>query len=110
MSISTFAPPADDMHVEHCPRRLVLDTLQEVQKKEPERKCFRLVGGILVERTVDDILPQVENTLENVRGPRAGSKGSRLIIAQLKGAMLQARRTTALLPARSDAHTARRDV
>ncbi|XP_071485359.1 prefoldin subunit 2-like [Diadema antillarum] len=50
--------------------RLVLETLKEV---DGERKCFRLVGGVLVERTVKDVIPalthnkdQIEKLTENL--------------------------------------------
>jgi prefoldin subunit 2 len=46
--------------------RLVIDTLKDVHAKEPDRKCFRLVGGILVERTVNEVLPALELNRENV--------------------------------------------
>ncbi|EDW78906.1 uncharacterized protein Dwil_GK11428 [Drosophila willistoni] len=39
--------------------KTVIETLQSA---DPERKCFRLIGGVLCERTVKDVLPQlVEN-------------------------------------------------
>ncbi|KAH8268747.1 hypothetical protein KR018_000577 [Drosophila ironensis] len=39
--------------------KTVIETLEAV---EPERKCFRLIGGVLCERTVKEVLPQlVEN-------------------------------------------------
>lgn len=42
---------------------LVVDTLKEV---DPSRKCFRLIGGVLVERTVKEVLPALENNKEQV--------------------------------------------
>lgn len=44
---------------------LVIETLKEV---DPSRKCFRLVGGVLVERTVKEVLPALENNKEQVTG------------------------------------------
>ena len=44
---------------------LVLDTLK---KHDPKRRCFRSVGGVLVERTVADVMPAVEYNAEQVRG------------------------------------------
>ncbi|ESN98079.1 hypothetical protein HELRODRAFT_84863 [Helobdella robusta] len=35
---------------------LVIDALKKV---DPSRKCFRMIGGVLVERTVQEILPVV---------------------------------------------------
>lgn len=42
---------------------LVIDTLKDV---DPSRKCFRLVGGVLVERTVKEVLPALETNKEQV--------------------------------------------
>lgn len=37
----------------------MIDTLKTV---DPDRKCFRLIGGVLCERTVKEVLPQlIEN-------------------------------------------------
>lgn len=46
--------------------RLVLTTLDEALVDEPDRKCFRLVGGILVERTVKEVVPAVKTNRDNV--------------------------------------------
>jgi Prefoldin subunit len=43
--------------------RIVEDTLKPL---DPERRAFRLVGGILVERTVKEVLPSVTSNRENV--------------------------------------------
>jgi prefoldin subunit 2 len=37
-----------------------------IEKLEPERKCFRLVGGVLVERTVGEVLPAVRKNRDGV--------------------------------------------
>lgn len=42
---------------------LVIETLKDVA---PERKCFRMVGGVLVERTVKDVLPALVNNKEQM--------------------------------------------
>lgn len=44
----------------------VIETLREVQKKTPERKCFRMIGGVLVERNVKEVLPALEANLAGV--------------------------------------------
>lgn len=43
--------------------RLVIETLKEVA---PERRCYRMVGGVLVERTVGDVLPALVTNREQV--------------------------------------------
>jgi len=43
--------------------RLVIEALKEV---DSDRKCFRMVGGVLVERTVKDVLPAMTNNYEQV--------------------------------------------
>ncbi|KAG6440896.1 prefoldin subunit 2 [Manduca sexta] len=46
--------------------KIVIETLRGV---EATRKCFRMVGGVLVERTVADVLPELETNCEQL--PRA---------------------------------------
>jgi prefoldin subunit 2 len=41
---------------------LVLEALKGL---EPERRCHRLVGGALIERTVGEVRPEVEQALKN---------------------------------------------
>ena len=43
--------------------RLVIETLKEVEK---DRKCFRMIGGVLVERTVNEVLPALEQNKDQV--------------------------------------------
>ncbi|GAA6009930.1 hypothetical protein JCM11491_000870 [Sporobolomyces phaffii] len=45
---------------------LVGATLKDAYEAEPDRKCFRLVGGVLVERTVKDVLPQLEGQTDQL--------------------------------------------
>ncbi|XP_070201764.1 prefoldin subunit 2-like [Littorina saxatilis] len=42
---------------------LVIETLKEV---EPARRCYRMVGGVLVERTVGEVLPTLVNNKDQV--------------------------------------------
>lgn len=35
--------------------------IEAIDKLDHQRKCFRLVGGVLVERTVGEVLPAVTN-------------------------------------------------
>lgn len=43
--------------------RLVIEALKGV---DPNRKCFRLIGGVLVERKVEEVLPPLEKNKEMV--------------------------------------------
>ncbi|GAA5982669.1 hypothetical protein JCM5350_002142 [Sporobolomyces pararoseus] len=46
---------------------LVGQTLKEAFETEPSRKCFRLVGGVLVERTVAEVLPQLQEQTDQLK-------------------------------------------
>ncbi|EDR12304.1 uncharacterized protein LACBIDRAFT_311575 [Laccaria bicolor S238N-H82] len=46
---------------------LVLTTLDEALVHEPDRKCFRLIGGVLVERTVKDVVPALQTNRDGIR-------------------------------------------
>jgi len=43
--------------------RLVIDSLEGL---EPSRKCYRLINGVLVERTVGEVLPALKSTRDGV--------------------------------------------
>ena len=49
--------------LERDEHKLVIDQLSTL---EPERKAFRLIGGILVEKTVGEALPAVQQNYEGV--------------------------------------------
>eukprot|EP00735_Rhodelphis_limneticus_P000884 TRINITY_DN11416_c0_g1::TRINITY_DN11416_c0_g1_i1::g.26448::m.26448 TRINITY_DN11416_c0_g1::TRINITY_DN11416_c0_g1_i1::g.26448 ORF type:complete len:148 (-),score=37.92,sp/B0BN18/PFD2_RAT/45.52/6e-27,Prefoldin_2/PF01920.15/5.3e-21,Gp-FAR-1/PF05823.7/0.047,Gp-FAR-1/PF05823.7/5.8,IncA/PF04156.9/0.69,IncA/PF04156.9/2.2,DUF3552/PF12072.3/1.2e+02,DUF3552/PF12072.3/0.055,GLE1/PF07817.8/19,GLE1/PF07817.8/1.3,Tho2/PF11262.3/2,Tho2/PF11262.3/20,TMCO5/PF14992.1/0.48,TMCO5/PF14992.1/35 TRINITY_DN11416_c0_g1_i len=48
-------------YVEHS---LVIDAIKDL---DPERKCFRMVGGVLMERTVKEVLPAVIKNREGIK-------------------------------------------
>ena len=40
--------------------------LEALEKVEPERRCFRMIGGALAERTVKDVVPNVTENKEKL--------------------------------------------
>ncbi|KAF9883138.1 hypothetical protein FE257_004058 [Aspergillus nanangensis] len=44
--------------------KLVIDTLEPLPKG---RKCFRMVNGVLVERTVEDVLPSLKTNSDGLK-------------------------------------------
>lgn len=44
--------------------RLVIETLEPLPK---ERKCFRMINGVLVERTIEDVLPALKTNSEGLK-------------------------------------------
>jgi prefoldin subunit 2 len=45
-------------------RRLVLETLDPLPE---ERKCFRMVNGVLIERTVKDVIPALRTNSDGLK-------------------------------------------
>lgn len=60
-----IAAKIQELNLERDEHRLVVDTLT---KLDSGRKAFRLVGGVLVERTVGEVLPVVSQNFEGVSG------------------------------------------
>merc|ERR1712002_857565 len=52
-----------ELRQERGEHELVAETLK---KAEPERKAWRLVGGVLTERTVGEVLPALQSQIENI--------------------------------------------
>jgi len=52
-----------ELDVDRREHDLVIGT---ISKLEPERKCFRLIGGVLAERTVNELLPTLEANKKNI--------------------------------------------
>jgi len=42
--------------------------IKAIKEMDPKRKCFRLVGGVLVERTIGEVLPAVETNKQGITG------------------------------------------
>lgn len=60
-----IANKVSELKSEADEHRLVIDLLKDL---EPERKAFRLIGGVLVERTVGEVGPVVAENHSGVSG------------------------------------------
>ncbi|CAD6579404.1 MAG: hypothetical protein CYPHOPRED_000877 [Cyphobasidiales sp. Tagirdzhanova-0007] len=72
MLYAQLSPPAVINKVSELERdadehTLVLETLRQVNEEDPDRKCFRMIGGVLVQRTVKDILPQLQTNFQGIQ-------------------------------------------
>eukprot|EP00954_Amorphochlora_amoebiformis_P021974 1349966-Amorphochlora_amoeboformis.AAC.1 len=63
---------------------LVVNTIKDL---EPTRRCFRLIGGVLVERTIKEVLPAVKRNLEGVTNHFEMIRGTLRIVSmnQIEG-------------------------
>jgi len=66
--LQSLAQKIGELESDSEEHELVLKTLEECVAKEPSRKCFRLIGGTLVERTVKDVEPEVRTRRDGIRG------------------------------------------
>ncbi|KAG0222690.1 hypothetical protein BGW42_006398 [Actinomortierella wolfii] len=62
--LQSLAQKIGELETEADEHTLVLDTLTPL---DGDRKCFRLVGGVLVERTVKEVLPALKTNQEGIR-------------------------------------------
>jgi len=65
--VQNLARKIGELEQEADEHELVLTTLEEALVKEPDRKCFRLIGGVLVERTVKDVVPALQTNRDGIR-------------------------------------------
>merc|ERR1719277_2845238 len=61
---STYLNKVAELEQEVNEHNLVLKAFEKV---EPTRRCFRMVGGVLVERTVSEVAPAVKQNQEKIR-------------------------------------------
>lgn len=57
MKLNNIHGKINELEAELTEHDLVIKTLEPLDK---QRKCFRLIGGVLVERTVEEVLPAVQ--------------------------------------------------
>ncbi|KAG9127887.1 hypothetical protein FRC07_007962 [Ceratobasidium sp. 392] len=58
--LQQLAQKIGELEAEAEEHELVLATLSDPYTNDPDRKCFRMIGGVLVERTVKDVVPSLE--------------------------------------------------
>lgn len=58
-----MANKLSEMEMELNEHKIVIDTLKNV---DPKRKCFRMIGGVLCERTVEDVMPTLVTNKEQL--------------------------------------------
>ncbi|KAJ4479243.1 Prefoldin beta-like protein [Lentinula aciculospora] len=65
--LQAVASKIGELESEADEHSLVLTTLDEALQNDPDRKCFRLIGGVLVERTVKDVVPALQTNRDGIR-------------------------------------------
>ncbi|ODQ68627.1 Prefoldin beta-like protein [Nadsonia fulvescens var. elongata DSM 6958] len=63
-TLQTLSSKIGELEGEAEEHKLVLSTLTDVPK---DRKCFRMVGGVLVEKTVGEVLPTLQTNSEGIK-------------------------------------------
>ncbi|KAK1752415.1 putative prefoldin subunit 2 [Echria macrotheca] len=63
-TLQQIAQKIGDVEQEAEEHKLVLDTLEPLPG---DRKCFRMINGVLVERTVKDIVPALQTNAEGLK-------------------------------------------
>ena len=58
-----FATKLSELQMDLNEHKLVIETLEKVER---DRKCFRLVGGVLVERSVGEVQPALTDNRDKV--------------------------------------------
>ncbi|XP_053971352.1 prefoldin subunit 2-like [Hylaeus anthracinus] len=59
----TMANKLSEMEIELNEHKIVIDTLKNI---DPKRKCYRMTGGVLCERTVEDVMPALVTNKEQL--------------------------------------------
>ncbi|KAK5172120.1 Cochaperone prefoldin complex subunit [Saxophila tyrrhenica] len=63
-TLQAIAQKIGDVEQETEEHKLVLETLGPLSG---ERKCFRMINGVLVERTVSDVLPALQTNADGLK-------------------------------------------
>ncbi|KAI9839334.1 MAG: hypothetical protein M1837_002219 [Sclerophora amabilis] len=63
-NLQNIAQKIGDVEQESEEHKLVLDTLDPLPQ---DRKCFRMINGVLVQRTVKDVVPALRTNSEGLK-------------------------------------------
>ncbi|KAL4780877.1 Prefoldin beta-like protein [Aspergillus varians] len=63
-TLQQLAQKIGDIEQEAEEHKLVVDTLEPLPQ---DRTCFRMVNGVLVERTVSDVLPSLKTNADGLK-------------------------------------------
>ncbi|CAG8490916.1 17828_t:CDS:2 [Funneliformis caledonium] len=63
--LQNIAQKIGELESESDEHKAVIDTLSPLND---DRKCFRLVNGVLLERTVKDVLPALQTNYDGIKG------------------------------------------
>ncbi|KAH6650749.1 Prefoldin beta-like protein [Chaetomium tenue] len=63
-TLQQIAQKIGDVEQEAEEHKLVLETLEPLPG---DRKCFRMINGVLAERTVKDVIPALRTTAEGLK-------------------------------------------
>ncbi|KZF26143.1 prefoldin subunit 2 [Xylona heveae TC161] len=63
-NLQQIAQKIGDIEQETEEHKVVLESLAQAP---PDRKCFRMVNGVLVERTVKDVIPALQTNSEGLK-------------------------------------------
>lgn len=66
LSLCHTAPWSRSLHRPHANHRLCRAVLETLEPLSGDRKCFRMINGVLAERTVKDVVPALKTNLEGL--------------------------------------------
>ncbi|XP_059632499.1 prefoldin subunit 2-like [Cornus florida] len=61
--ISQIYSKITELEIEVSEHSLVINAIQPL---DPSRKCYRMIGGVLVERTIKEVMPAVQRNKEGL--------------------------------------------
>lgn len=62
--VQTIAAKIQELESEQNEHMLVLRTIKDL---DPNRRCYRSIGGVLVERTLAEVVPAVQKNLSGIQ-------------------------------------------